>query len=298
MTQHPRRVSLLAPAKVNLYLHLTGKRTDGYHFLDSLTAFASIGDAIRIEEAERFSFDVDGPFAPSLSENERENSADSSNIAVRAAIRLAEAARREPRLSLHLTKNLPPAAGIGGGSADAAAVVRGLISLWGLPSDAPYLVDLLRMLGADVPVCFHGRPARLRGIGEILDPVPALPVTPLVLINPRKACPTPEIFRQTRAAFKAPLIFPEKFETVVSLAAFLNSTENALTDAALKIVPEIADCLSVLSDAEGCLLARMSGSGATCFGLFTSEPDALRCVQAIRADHPDWWVHAGVIQDA
>lgn len=295
--QNRPSVSLPAPAKINLYLHLTGRRADGYHLLDSLTAFASVGDVLRIEESERFSFHVDGPFAAALTEAERADSKDSSNIAVRAVMGLAEAAGRKPCVSVHLTKNLPAAAGIGGGSADAAAAVRGLTALWGLPSDASYLEGLLRSLGADVPVCFHGRAARLRGTGEILDPVPALPAVPVVLVNPLRPCPTKEVFRQTRAFFREPTILPDRFENAFSLAAFLKGTENALTEAALQVVPEIATCLSDLSKAEGCLLSRMSGSGATCFGIFGSEPYALRCAQTLQADQPDLWVRAGVLQD-
>ena len=291
----PQQIKVFASAKINLYLHLTGKRPDGYHLLDSLIGFFSIGDAVSVGVSEGFSFHVDGPFAGSLSADERRDSTESGNIAVRAALATARAAGRTPDVFLHLTKNLPPAAGLGGGSSDAAVVVRGLLELWRLPSDADFLEGLLRSLGADVPVCFYGQAARISGIGEIIEPVPTLPMLPAVLVNPLKSCPTPEVFRRTRAAFKTPVVLPERFKDTVSFAAFLKETGNDLTDAALGIVPEVATCLEVLGEAEGCLLSRMSGSGATCFGIFESEPDALRCAQRIQADHPGWWVQAGEI---
>ncbi len=296
MPDHPRpQVSLFAPAKVNLYLHVTGKREDGYHLLDSLVAFSTVGDALRVEESERFSFHVDGPFALSLSDKERENSADSSNIAVRAAVAVAEAAGRKPDISIHLTKNLPPAAGIGGGSADAAAVVRGLLGLWDLPFDAAFVDRLLRGLGADVPVCFYGRAARIGGIGEILTAVPSLPPLPAVLVNPLKACPTPQVFQSTRLSVRPSAPLPEKFEDTFSLTEFLKKTRNDLTEAAVSLVPDIAACLKALGDTDGCLLGRMSGSGATCFGIFATEKDAVRAAQNIRSAYPGWWVRAGAI---
>ena len=181
-----------APAKVNLFLHVIGRRPDGYHLLDSLVVFAGCGDCLTVRESDRLSLEVDGPFAAALT-------GEGDNLVLRAARALAHATGNKPRGLLRLTKNLPVASGIGGGSADAAAALRLLARHWGA---APAGDALALQLGADVPVCLAGRPARMQGIGEILRPAPALPAFGLVLVNPAVAVSTPLVFRAHPGDFR------------------------------------------------------------------------------------------------
>lgn len=288
-----RLLTVFAPAKINLYLHVTGRLDNGYHLLDSLVAFADIGDEISIEPAPEFKFSIEGPYANAFGPKDRDHSPDSSNLAVQAVWLLAQSAQKVPNVRIRLTKNLPLASGIGGGSSDAAAVIWGLLEWWKIPKQAPYVQGLMARLGADVPVCLKCRPARVRGIGDILDPAPALAEIPVVLINPGRPCMTGEVFSRFSGKFREPVALTSGLEKIDALVSFLNQQDNDLLRPALEMVPEIGNILSALAPQDGCLFTRMSGSGATCFGLFENEVFALKAAQDLRRDNPDWWVKKG-----
>ena len=276
------RLSEFAPAKVNLFLHVVGKRVDGYHLLDSLVVFADVGDTLEAAPAPKLSLSLSGPFAGALG-----NLAD--NLAMRAARLLADYAGIVPRLALTLVKRLPVAGGIGGGSADAAAALRLLGRLWKVPADE--LAALAPKLGADVPVCLAGVPARVTGVGERLEPASALPHCGLLLVNPRIALATADVFRARAGPFSAPAQLPPSWADARAMAAFLTTLNNDLEPAAVALCPEVGEVLRTLSRLPGCLLARMSGSGASCFGLF-AEPAIARSAAAAIAEC-GWWTWGG-----
>ena len=276
--------SEFAPAKVNLFLHVVGKRADGYHLLDSLAVFAAIGDRVAATASDSLSLSLTGPFAAGLI-------AEPDNLVLRAARALADAVGTAPRAALVLDKHLPVASGIGGGSADAAAAVRLLCRLWRVAPDQAVLRTLATRLGADVPVCLRLRPTRMGGIGERLDPAPALPDCGLVLVNPGVAVATADVFRARRAAFSPPAALPDGWADAASMAASLRDLGNDLEPPAIALCPVIADVLSALRTRPDCLLARMSGSGATCFGLFPDPAAAQRAARALV--RPGWWCRGG-----
>jgi 4-diphosphocytidyl-2-C-methyl-D-erythritol kinase len=276
-----------APAKINLYLHVLGRRLDGYHLLDSLVAFPDIGDEIEARSAETLSLSVDGPFAAALA------GPGEDNLVLRAARLLAAYAGREPKAALRLTKKLPVASGIGGGSSDAAATLRLLTQLWGLSPSEPELAGIGARLGADVPVCLAGEASWLGGIGETIEPAPSLPAAGIVLANPGIALATPAVFKARQGPFSPPGRFAAVASDTAELAALLRQRRNDLAPAAIGIVPEIEAVLAKLDASPGALLARMSGSGATCFALYASRAAAERASVAIAATAPRWWVASG-----
>jgi len=281
----PPSVTADAPAKINLFLHVTGRRADGYHELDSLIAFAAVSDRISAAPAAALSLAIVGPFAAGLT-------AGDDNLVLRAARRLADHAGVGAGAAITLEKNLPVASGIGGGSADAAAALRVLDRLWGVGADAAALSRLGLELGADVPVCLYGRTARVTGIGERIAPAPALPELGLLLVNPGVAVPTPAVFAARRGPFSAPAAPPGGFADAAGLAAALRETRNDLTEAALSVAPGIGPVLEAIAASDGCLLARLSGSGATCFGLYADAAGAAAAARALAARHARWWVAA------
>jgi 4-diphosphocytidyl-2-C-methyl-D-erythritol kinase len=289
----PPDLACFAPAKVNLTLRVVGRRADGYHLLDSLVVFAGVGDRLTVRPSAGLSLVVTGPFGAGLA-------AESDNLVLRAARGLAEAAGIVARGALTLEKTLPLASGIGGGSADAAAALRLLARFWGvaLPPEAMHRLAL--GLGADVPVCLAGRAARMGGIGEVLAPVEALPPLGLVLVNPLVACPTPAVFRARAASgagfSPADAVPASTMRTPAAFAAALAVSGNDLEAPAIAVAPVIAGVLSSLRARPGCLLARMSGSGATCFGLFADAAEAAR----VAASLPDagWWRWGGGLYEA
>jgi 4-diphosphocytidyl-2-C-methyl-D-erythritol kinase len=270
-------VDRLARAKINLSLHVTGQRADGYHLLDSLVAFAEVGDMVSVASADRLSLTIDGPMAASLPVTE-------DNLVLRAARLLAP----DRGAAIRLTKSLPVASGIGGGSADAAATLLALSELWSMPLPAPAAI---LGLGADVPVCLAGQAARMQGIGEIVTPLDRpLPAGWLALVNPGVAVSTPAIFRNLTSKTNPGL--PDSlgpWPDLASLAAFLSHQRNDLAAPAAALAPEISVALADLTTRPGCLLARMSGSGATCFGLFAAETEARTAAAALAGSHPTWW---------
>lgn len=285
-------VAEAAPAKVNLYLHVTGRRDDGYHLLDSLVAFAEVGDRIEAGPgpAGQFSLDFAGPFGPGLAGDPAEN------LVLRAA-RLLREALGVPDLGarLRLTKALPVASGIGGGSSDAAATLRALQRLWQRPLPAAALAGIALRLGADVPVCLGAVPAHMAGIGELVRPVAAggLSGLGLVLVNPGAHLPTPDVFRGLAGRFgpaESLALLPEDGDEVIQALA---ARRNDLEAPAIGQCPIIAESLDLLRKLDGVLLARMSGSGATCFGLCPDRATALGAAAAIRRMRPAWWVAGG-----
>lgn len=268
-----------APAKVNLALHVTGQRADGYHLLDSLVVFAEVGDRLTAEPADALTLQVTGPRAAGVPTGP-------DNLVLRAARLLG--ADRGARLVLD--KHLPAAAGIGGGSSDAAAALRVLARLWGLPLPA---ATETAVLGADVPVCLDPRPKRMAGIGDVLSDVPPLPAAWLVLVNPGVPVATPAVFRALTRKEGAPM--PRVLPTcadAAALAAFLIGLRNDLEPPARDLQPQVSEVLAAIGKQQGCLLARMSGSGATCFGLFAAEAPARGAAAALDAAAAGWWVQA------
>jgi 4-diphosphocytidyl-2-C-methyl-D-erythritol kinase len=264
-----------APAKVNLTLHVTGRRADGYHRLDSLVVFAGVGDRLSLTPAADTRLTVDGPFAAGVP-------ADGTNLVLRAAALMDRAAR------IRLEKNLPAASGIGGGSADAAATLRALSAMGARPRSPDHAAAVLA-LGADVPVCLAGRPCRMEGIGEKLSPIPPLPPLWLVLVNPGVAVATGAVFAALAGRFGAPMALPGRFTDAPDLAAWLATQRNDLEPPALALAPAVGQALDALRGQPDCLLARMSGSGGTCLGLFASAPAARAAAARIAAAPSRWW---------
>lgn len=278
-------IETFAPAKINLYLHITGRRADGYHFLDSLVAFTNIGDTLRLEPADAFSFALEGPMAEELRAFDPE-----SNLVVRAARLLASELNRPLKGKLTLVKNLPVASGIGGGSTDAAAALRLLAVREGMPPDAALLHSIAASLGQDIPCCLAAQTCYFRDIGNVTDEGPALPLTHCVLVNPGKSLPTPSVYKARSGPFTPAARLENVPETCADLATQLKQRRNDLTAPAIALCPEIETVLAAIEAQPDCLLARMSGSGATCFGLFADRASAKTAVTTLYRDHPDWWV--------
>ncbi|MEI2383945.1 4-(cytidine 5'-diphospho)-2-C-methyl-D-erythritol kinase [Breoghania sp. JC706] len=272
-----------ARAKINLALHVTGRRADGYHELDTLVGFPPFGDVLAAAPADDLSLTVSGPFAADLGPS-------CDNLVMRAASLLREAFAIRAGAALVLEKRLPVASGIGGGSADAAAALRALVRLWGLDPADPRIADIATRLGADVPMCLASRPLRASGIGEVLHPVAELPAGGLVLANPRVAVATPAIFKALKRRDNPPLCDMPTFADARALAEWLAAARNDLQPPAIETAPIIADVLEALAALPGALIARMSGSGATCFALFDDEATAKAATGALAAAHSEWWI--------
>ena len=236
-----------------------------------------------VEPAQEPVLAVDGPFAATLP-------SDGGNLALAALLRLAEAVARPPDARIALTKRLPVAAGLGGGSADAAAVLRALVRLWALPPDLPAIRNVAAGLGADVPVCLDGRTSFVGGVGERLAPAPALGGVPILLVNPGRPVSTPAVFKARQGPYSAAARFEMAVGGPLRLAALLGARRNDLTEAACGLCPDIETVLAALRQRDGCLLARLSGSGATCFGLFAKVGDADDAAEALASAQPAWWI--------
>lgn len=274
-----------ARAKVNLYLHVVGRRADDYHLLDSLAVFPGAADTLSAAPADELTLEVRGAGSAVLG-------AGPDNLVLRAARALGLAAGAAAGARLVLDKRLPVASGIGGGSADAAAALRLLARLWNVRLADDHLLTVARGLGADVPVCLGSRPARMTGIGEYLRPAPALPPCGMALLNPGVPVATPDVFRARHGAFSESPSLPDAWPDVAGMATSLSHLRNDLEVPAISVCPAIAAVLDWLRAQPGCLLARMSGSGATCFGLFANA-DAAAAVAA-QAPAP-WWAWGGAM---
>lgn len=280
-------ISEPAPAKINLALHVVGQRDDGYHLLETLVAFTEFGDCISVEAADRDELHLSGRFGAHLA---AEAEADNLVLRARDGLRalMAGTGIAAPPVSIRLEKRLPIAAGIGGGSADAAATIRALMKLWKVALPAQQLLELFMELGADVPMCFESRPLIAAGIGEKITAIANLPMLDLLLVNPLTPVSTPDIFRRLTVKNNAPL--PQTLpEDPDGWLAFLDETRNDLEAPACALVDEVPQALSLLL-CHGAGLARMSGSGATCFGIFRDQQRALAAAGAIRQARPDWFV--------
>jgi len=281
-----------APAKVNLSLRVLGRRVDGYHNLESLVVFARAGDRLTLTPGPDLALEVEGPTATAAGDA-------ADNLVLRAANALAARTRGLRVGRFALAKHLPVAAGLGGGSSDAAAALRLLARLNRLDPNDARLLDAARVTGADVPVCLDPRPRLMRGIGEILSPPFDVPALPAVLVNPGVPLPTKDVFaklglRAGQQIARANEVDVEKLTDTNDLIAYLATQSNDLEPAAISLQPVIAEVLSVMAREEGCLLARMSGSGATCFGLFRSDAAARAAVGHLMSIGMDWWVSATV----
>ena len=265
------------PAKINLNLHVTGRRNDGYHNLSSLVCFAKdAGDVIEIYSADEFKFHVRGEFA--------NNIPPLKNSVIQAAQWLADRMGKRLDCAITLHKSLPVAAGIGGGSADAAGVIRALITFWDL-NYTMVINDIIHdsfILGADVPVCLKSRVTQVTGAGDVLHDTPALSELYAVLVNPMKPCATADVFRNFENHYSYPI------ERDGNIIKYLELTGNELTAAATSLVPDINQRLHALTD-QGAIVSRMSGSGATCFGIYSQKSSMAKAHTAIAAAHPEWW---------
>ncbi|MFN3522333.1 MAG: 4-(cytidine 5'-diphospho)-2-C-methyl-D-erythritol kinase [Phenylobacterium sp.] len=278
----------LAPAKINLFLHVGAPGVDGYHPLCSLMVFADVGDRVGVYASDGLELQVGGPFGRALA-------AEADNLVLRAARAIIARGRGPMRpVGLTLEKRLPVAAGLGGGSSDAGAALRLLREALGVPLDDAGLEAVAAELGADGPACLWGRPVLAEGRGERLTAAPVLPVLDAVLVNPGVPVSTPAVFRALDAsgAFSdvTPPPMPEAFERVEEVAAWLSVLRNDLQAPAVAQAPQIADVLACLEDERETLLARMSGSGATCFALCAGDYEAESLAERIEALRPEWWV--------
>jgi 4-diphosphocytidyl-2-C-methyl-D-erythritol kinase len=265
-----------ASAKINLFLHVGDKRPDGFHPVQSLAVFTGMGDVLNVEAADSLSLVLNGPFAGGLA-------GESDNLVLRAARALGDGGAK-----LSLTKNLPVASGIGGGSADAAAALRGLSRLWGRDAD---LTAIGAGLGSDIPVCVGSVPSFMEGRGEILRPVESLPRIAMLLVNPGVAVPTRDVFAALRERSGVERrLPPARFSDTADLLRFLETTRNDLEAPAKHIQPVIAEVLAAIAALPGALFARMSGSGATCFGIFVDDDCCRRAAAILRQASPGWWV--------
>jgi len=271
-----------APAKINLFLHVGARRADGFHPLQSLAVFTGAGDELRAEPAPALSLALQGPFAEGLV-------AESDNLVLRAARALAAETGTLAGAALTLAKNLPVASGIGGGSADGAAALRALKTLWRLEIEDWALRAIAATLGSDVPVCLPSASAYMEGRGEVLTPA-AVPRLPILLVNPGVPVPTREVFAALQQRSGTDMTLPRGFADADSLLAFLAVTRNDLEAPARALQPLIGTVLGALAALPGVKLARMSGSGATCFAVFNSAEACARGAGALQAANPGWWV--------
>jgi 4-diphosphocytidyl-2-C-methyl-D-erythritol kinase len=275
-----------AHAKVNLWLNVVGRRDDGYHLLDSLVAFVDLADWIEVRAADRLSLEVDGPLAGALA-------GEADNLVLKAARLLADRAGVAPRAAIRLAKHVPVAAGLGGGSADAAATLRALVDLWRVAMPEEELFDLAARLGADVPMCLAGRGAFVSGVGERLAWAPPLPSCAILLVNPGTALPTRDVFAARAGAFSPPRPTP-RWRTLAEFVAALAERGNDLTAAAVSLEPAVAAVLEALEGSDARHVA-MSGSGATCFALYESPATAQRAAAELPSA---WWRHVGAFVSA
>ncbi|WP_412064616.1 4-(cytidine 5'-diphospho)-2-C-methyl-D-erythritol kinase [Rhizobium sp. SYY.PMSO] len=278
-----------APAKINLALHVTGRRADGYHLLDMLVSFAHQGDRLAFRASERDVFTLSGRFGPFLAADAETG----DNLVLKARDLLRQAAQAAgfdaPAVHIHLEKNLPIASGIGGGSADAAAALRGLMRLWQLALPDDTLRAIAVKLGADVPMCLASRPLVARGIGEAIELLPAFPSFPMVLGNPLIGVSTPEVFRRLSRKDNPPLLLPSRMpQSRGEWIDTIKTLRNDLEPPARSICHEIA-VLSGLIDDQAPAMTRMSGSGATCFGIFADMEQAEAAAASLHRQKPDWY---------
>lgn len=272
----------IASAKINLYLHITGRRADFYHDLDSWVVFAENGDTVEAAKHETLTLTVQGPFAAHVPPEK--------NSVLAAANALAAHFKVKDGASLTLTKRLPVAAGIGGGTADAAATLRLLTRLWNLHPREGELHALAAKLGSDVPACLRSESLYMSGAGEKIALGPELADWHAVLVNPGKPLATKDVFAAYDQRYSSAMRHPESFASLEAGISFIKQAKNDLQPPALTLLPVIAVVLAALDVQQGCLLSRMSGSGATCFGIYSSRQHALDSAAKLATAYPEWWV--------
>ncbi len=264
-----------APAKLNLTLHILGKREDGYHELESLVVFLEIGDEISIQPSDDLHVNISGLFSGSIPVSD-------DNIVLKAARALQQAADVSHGASIRINKQIPVGAGLGGGSADAAATLHRLNQLWGCAFSLEQLCNIGQTLGADVPACLHGVPLMMTGIGEHILPVGALPPMPIVLVNPAIHLLTKHVYDAYLVASHAPWQYGDSLQVA----------RNDLESAAIALCPTVKVILEMLAQQTGCVFSRLCGSGSTCFGVFENNELAQTAADEIHKNHPHWWVRA------
>ncbi|OGT39926.1 MAG: 4-(cytidine 5'-diphospho)-2-C-methyl-D-erythritol kinase [Gammaproteobacteria bacterium RIFCSPHIGHO2_12_FULL_36_30] len=287
-------MKITAPAKLNLFLHITGRRDDGYHLLESLFVFTEFGDIVDIKSDKTLSLVIDGPFAETLKNESIEN-----NIAYRAALLLQKKYRVLDGAKIHLIKNIPIGAGLGGGSSDAAAVLKGLNQLWNLNLNLETLCEIGLLLGADIPACIIAKPAIISGIGETITPFELPFSIPVLLVNPNLPLATSAVFQAYKNNHQPfTVCLNQKINTAnyTVLIDSLAAAHNDLQTSALQLLSEIQTILILLRQQSGCDLARMSGSGATCFALFSDFSAAESAMKIITKNHPTFWIQLSSIQ--
>ncbi|MEK9904261.1 MAG: 4-(cytidine 5'-diphospho)-2-C-methyl-D-erythritol kinase [Rhodospirillales bacterium] len=278
-----------APAKVNLSLRIVGRRADGFHLLDSIVVFANVGDHVAIRPAVRKpTFSIRGPFASSL------EGPSGNNLAILADQAFTKAFGGK-RSDIRLWKRLPTAAGIGGGSADAAAVLRLKAKLVGMELNDPNLSSVALSLGADVPMCLRGLSAKVEGIGELLSLAPSMPPLAAVLVNPGVRLATPTVFKARSGPFSSPAVLPKVWQNLSEVAEAIDELGNDLTQSAIAIAPEVEDVLESLRALSGVRAVSMSGSGSTCFALFDDSKTARREAGALKSRQPGWWISSTIL---
>ncbi len=283
-----------APAKINLTLHVLGRQDNGYHSLESLVAFTGSGDRLQLSPKNSLSLQIYGPTATAAG-------AGNDNLVLRVARNLAERIEGLTLGAFHLEKRLPVAAGIGGGSSDAAAALRLLAQVNNLSLSDPRLIEAACVTGADVPVCLEARARMMSGVGNILGPKLQLPLLPAVLINPGIPVDTKPVFQRLglecgQRLENLPHPVLNLSDDIKTFFKQLEFSRNDLEDAACQLAPIIVDVLAILRAARGAKVARMSGSGATCFAIFDTPSSATHAARVIRAVHPSWWVKTAVLR--
>jgi 4-diphosphocytidyl-2-C-methyl-D-erythritol kinase len=277
-----------APAKVNLTLHIKGKRSDGYHELESLVVFADVCDELVFTPASEDRLSLEGPFAGLV---------DGENLVLKAKRAVASWLGVAINGDFRLKKNIPVAAGLGGGSSDAAAAIRALLKVHHRAEDAKTFIKQSATIGADVPVCLQNSAAWMCGLGERVTPVSGLTPLPAILVNPRIKVSTAAVFKTLNAKplqsdeAGPPPVFPG-WKDPEEAAAWLNGGRNDLEAPAIALEPAVETVLGTIRDLKGCLLSRLSGSGPTCFGIFSSQDAAARAASEIARSYPNWWVQA------
>ena len=286
-------ISISAPAKINLHLHITGRAENGYHYLDSLIAFTNISDHIHISENSAYDLRIQGD--PDIKSTLTANCPEDQNLITRAAQLLAAQSGRAPNALIHLEKHIPLGGGLGGGSSDAASVLQGLNRLWGLNLSLTDLHAIASQMGSDIAACLNAPGSVImRDTGNTLCPSPKIPELYSVLVNPRTPCPTPLVYKTYAAMqhpFSTPILFPDFFADSLSVCSFLRThTRNDLTDAAIRVNPDISRVLKALNSLPDQLLTRLSGSGSTCYAIFTTKDQAIKNQEFLLQHHPDWWI--------
>ena len=276
-------LTIKAPAKLNFFLHITGKRPDGYHLIESLAGFTEFGDVLELSEAPTLTLAIDGPYASALGDDVE------ANLVMRAARALQQYSGTKRGAHIHLTKHIPMGAGLGGGSSDAAATLRGLIELWERTVTPEALHAMARSLGSDVPLCLRRHSAWVSGIGDQVVTVGMDVNGWVVLVNPNLPLLTADVYRGFSGRFTASSVAPSPLYSLGDLVDLMHATHNDLEEPAIRLMPVIAELLDFLRAGDGCNIARMSGSGATCYAIYDNQEQAEKILHSLQHLKSGWW---------